>query len=81
MSFRDARPLAKAIASATASHAMPPWKAGPSDYPFANARQLSCRSDRHDSEMGGRRRARRRSGALATRSRGSPRAGSSVLPT
>jgi hypothetical protein len=42
MSYRDARPLAKAIASATASHAMPPWKAGPSDYPFANARQLSA---------------------------------------
>ena len=41
MSYRDARPLAKAIASATASHAMPPWKAGPSDYPFANARQLT----------------------------------------
>jgi len=42
MSYRDARPLAKAIASATAAHAMPPWKAGPSDYPFANARHLSA---------------------------------------
>lgn len=42
MSYRDARPLAKAIASATAAHVMPPWKAGPSDYPFANARQLSA---------------------------------------
>ena len=42
MSYRDARPLAKAIASATASHVMPPWKAGPSDYAFANARQLSA---------------------------------------
>jgi hypothetical protein len=42
MSYRDARPLAKAIASATASHLMPPWKAAPSDYPFANARQLSA---------------------------------------
>jgi hypothetical protein len=41
LSYRDVRPLAKAIASATASHVMPPWKAGPSDYPFANARQLS----------------------------------------
>jgi len=41
MSYRDARPLAKAIASATASHVMPPWKAGPSDYPFANARLLT----------------------------------------
>ena len=41
MSYRDVRPLAKAIASATASRAMPPWKAGPSDYPFAGARQLS----------------------------------------
>ena len=42
MSYRDARPLAKAIASATAAHVMPPWKAGPSDYAFANARQLSA---------------------------------------
>jgi len=42
LSYRDARPLAKAIASATASHVMPPWKAGPSDYAFANARQLSA---------------------------------------
>jgi hypothetical protein len=41
MSYRDARPLARAIAAATASRAMPPWKAGPSDYPFANARQLT----------------------------------------
>ena len=40
LSYRDARPLAKAIATATASHVMPPWKAGPSDYAFANARQL-----------------------------------------
>jgi hypothetical protein len=42
MSYRDARPLAKAIASATAAHVMPPWKAGPTDYPFANARRLSA---------------------------------------
>jgi len=42
MSYRDVRPLAKAIASATASHVMPPWKAGASDYAFANARQLNA---------------------------------------
>jgi mono/diheme cytochrome c family protein len=41
LSYRDARPLAKAIASATAAHVMPPWKAGPSDYPFDNARRLT----------------------------------------
>jgi len=41
LSYRDARPLAKAIASATALHVMPPWKAGPSDYEFANARRLT----------------------------------------
>ena len=41
LSYRDARPLAKAIASATASHVMPPWKAGPGDYEFANARSLT----------------------------------------
>ena len=31
MNYRDARPLAKAIAAATASRVMPPWKAGPGD--------------------------------------------------
>ena len=31
MSYRDARPLAKAIAAATASRIMPPWKAAPTD--------------------------------------------------
>ena len=41
MSYRDVRPLARAIAAATAARAMPPWKAGPSDYPFAGARHLS----------------------------------------
>lgn len=41
MGYRDARPLAKAIATATSSRVMPPWKAGPSDYAFQNARQLS----------------------------------------
>jgi hypothetical protein len=42
MSYRDVRPLARAIASATVSGAMPPWKAGPSDFTFANARQLTA---------------------------------------
>jgi hypothetical protein len=42
MSYRDVRPLAKAIATATASRVMPPWKAAASDYAFANARQLSA---------------------------------------
>ena len=41
LSYRDARPLAKAMAAATASRMMPPWKAGPSDYAFDNARQLT----------------------------------------
>ena len=41
MSYRDARPLAKAIAAATASRIMPPWKAAPSDIEFANARRLT----------------------------------------
>jgi hypothetical protein len=42
MSYRDARPWAKAIAAATVSRAMPPWKASPSDYEFQNARLLSA---------------------------------------
>jgi len=41
LNYRDARPLAKAIASATASRVMPPWKAGPSDFAFDNARRLT----------------------------------------
>ena len=41
MTYRDVRPQAKAIASATASRVMPPWKAGPSDYEFRKARRLS----------------------------------------
>ena len=41
MSYRDARPLAKAIAAATASRVMPPWKAAPGDVEFANARKLT----------------------------------------
>jgi hypothetical protein len=41
MSYRDARPLAKAIAAATAAKVMPPWKAAPGDVEFANARRLT----------------------------------------
>jgi mono/diheme cytochrome c family protein len=41
LGYKDARPLAKAIAAATASRAMPPWKAGPGDYAFANERRLT----------------------------------------
>jgi hypothetical protein len=41
MSYRDARPLAKAIAAATASRVMPPWKAASGDIEFANARRLT----------------------------------------
>jgi hypothetical protein len=41
LNYRDARPLAKAIASATSSRVMPPWKAGPSDFAFENERRLT----------------------------------------
>ena len=41
LGYRDARPLAKAIASATSSRSMPPWKAGPGDYHFRNERRLT----------------------------------------
>ena len=41
LSYRDARPLAKAIANATASRSMPPWKAAPGDYHFRNERRLT----------------------------------------
>ena len=41
LGYRDARPLAKAIATATTSRTMPPWKAGPGDYPFRDARRLT----------------------------------------
>ncbi|HEY7442117.1 MAG TPA: hypothetical protein VH701_06845 [Vicinamibacterales bacterium] len=42
LSYRDARPWARAIAAATVARVMPPWKAAPSDYEFRNARQLSA---------------------------------------
>ena len=42
LSYRDARPLAKAIAAAAAARVMPPWKPGPSDYAFHGARGLSA---------------------------------------
>lgn len=42
MNYRDARPLAKAIAAATAARVMPPWKAAPGDVEFANARSLTA---------------------------------------
>jgi hypothetical protein len=41
MNYRDARPLAKAIAAATVARIMPPWKASAGDVEFANARQLT----------------------------------------
>ena len=41
LSYRDARPLAKAMAAAAASRAMPPWKPGATDYAFHDARGLT----------------------------------------
>jgi hypothetical protein len=41
MNYRDARPLAKAIAAATSSRIMPPWKAAAGDVEFANTRRLT----------------------------------------
>lgn len=41
LTYRDARPWAKAIATAASSRAMPPWKAGPGDYAFSNDRRLT----------------------------------------
>lgn len=42
LSYRDARPLAKAIAAAAASRVMPPWKPAPTDYAFHEARGLTA---------------------------------------
>ena len=41
MNYRDARPLAKAIAAATSARVMPPWKAAAGDVEFANTRRLT----------------------------------------
>jgi hypothetical protein len=41
MTYQDARPRGRRIAAVTQSRAMPPWKAGPSDYEFSNARRLT----------------------------------------
>jgi hypothetical protein len=40
-SFADVRPMARRIATVTRSKLMPPWKAAPTDYAFANARGLA----------------------------------------
>jgi len=42
LSYRDARPLAKAMAAAATARVMPPWKPGPSDYAFHDARGLTA---------------------------------------
>src|SRR5262249_19614683 len=41
MSYDDVKKRAKLIAAVTRSRRMPPWKAGPSDYPFENERSLT----------------------------------------
>ena len=41
LSYRDARPLAKAIAAVATARVMPPWKPAPSDYAFHGARGLT----------------------------------------
>jgi hypothetical protein len=41
MNYTEVRSHAKLIAAVTSSRRMPPWKAGPSDYEFKNARSLS----------------------------------------
>lgn len=42
LGYRDARPLAKAMAAAVTARVMPPWKPGPSDYAFHEARGLTA---------------------------------------
>jgi hypothetical protein len=39
--FAEARPMGRRIAAVARSRQMPPWKAAPSDFTFANARGLS----------------------------------------
>ncbi|MBI3490295.1 MAG: hypothetical protein HY047_00605 [Acidobacteria bacterium] len=41
LTYEDVKKRATLIANVTASHRMPPWKAGPSDYAFRNARRLT----------------------------------------
>ena len=42
LSYRDARPLARAMAAAAAARVMPPWKPGPSDFAFHDTRGLTA---------------------------------------
>src|SRR5512138_2726334 len=42
LSYRDARPLAKAMAAAATARVMPPWKPGPREDPFHGARVLTA---------------------------------------
>jgi hypothetical protein len=41
LDYRDARTRGRLVASVTESRRMPPWKAGPGDYPFKNERHLT----------------------------------------
>src|ERR1700731_505422 len=41
MNYDDVKKRAKLVAAVTRARRMPPWKAGPSDYPFDNARGLT----------------------------------------
>ena len=56
LTYQDARPYARAIKDKVASRQMPPWFADPAGRRLRQRREADRRGDRHDHEVGGRRR-------------------------
>ena len=60
LTYKDARPWAKAMKSAVVSRQMPPWFADPALRTFCQRQAAERRRHQHDRRLGGQRRAGRR---------------------
>ena len=65
LTYKDARPWAKSIATQVGEGTMPPWHADPKHGEFLNDRRLERRRQGDAGELGERRRAGRQAGGLA----------------
>ena len=81
VTYKDARPWAKSIATRVANGTMPPWHADPSHGQFLNDRSLNGRRSRGAPEVGQLGRAGRESRGPAGSCRRSPKAGRWASPT
>ena len=80
VSFSDARPWAKAIATRVTDGTMPPWHADPAHGQFAQRSPPERQGSRHHREVGRHGRAGRQPRRSAGRCRRSPKAGRSGTP-